>query len=78
MSSLAQSFLSGSFIMQDPVRQAFGLILYGGFLYHLSLPLDASDSFSEAYRPSETVQLLLSPEVRSTTPSGWCHMDVST
>lgn len=43
--------------MENPVRLAFALKLYGGSLSHLSQPLVALDIFSSACRPSQTAHL---------------------
>ena len=59
--ALGHGFPSGSLAIKDPVRPAFALTLYGGFLTHLSRPLGACVNFSQACRPSRTAHLTVSP-----------------
>lgn len=47
--------------MQNPVKPAFALALYGGFLTHLSRPLGALVTFWRAWRPTQTAYLRVSP-----------------
>ena len=47
--------------MQIPVKPAFALALYGGFLTHLSRPLRALVTFWRAWRPTQTAYLRVSP-----------------
>ncbi len=47
--------------MQIPVKPAFALALYGGFLTHLSRPLGALVTFWRAWRPTQTAYLRVSP-----------------
>ena len=58
--SLSPAFASGSLTVEDPVRPAFALALYGGFLSRLSRPLGPLDIFSRGCRPSQTAHLPLS------------------
>ena len=58
--SLGPAFTPGSHAFRDPVRRAFGLALYGGFLSRLSPPLGAPDTFAGACHPSQTAHLALS------------------
>ncbi len=58
--SLGQAFAPASSCVEDTVRPASGLVLYGGFLTRLSRPLDPLDNLSRGCRPSETAQLQLS------------------
>ena len=59
-SSLGPAFASGLHLVSKPVRLAFALALYWGFLTPLSQPLGAVDIFSTACHPSQTVHKLLS------------------
>ena len=57
--------------MQNPVKPAFTLVFYGGFLTRLSRPLDTPDIFSGVYRPSRTAhQALSSFELVTQFPEG--------
>ena len=58
--SLGPAFTSESRVVRDPVRPAFGLALYSGFLTHLSRPLSPLDIFSRGCRPSQTAHLPVS------------------
>ena len=58
--SLGPAFAPGSLTVEDPVRPAFALALYGGFLSRLSRPLGPLDIFSRGCRPSQTAHLPLS------------------
>ncbi len=58
--SLGPGFPSGPDAFRGPVRPAFGLALYGGFLTHLSRPLGPLDTFSRGCRPSRTAHLQVS------------------
>ena len=66
--------------MRGPVRPAFALALYGGFLTPLSRPLGALDPLSRAYRPSQAAHQPLSPrvEVSRAAKEGRCYMGGST
>lgn len=57
--SLGQALTLGSLIVRDPINPAFALALNAGFPTRLSWALGASDTFSEAYRPSQTAHLVL-------------------
>ena len=59
-SSLDQTFVTGLDCGTIPVRLAFILALYTGFLTRLSQPLGAIDIFSTACHPSQTVHQQLS------------------
>ena len=59
--SLGRGFPAGPLVFKGPVRPAFALALYGGFLTRLSRPLGARVTFSRACRPSRTAHLTLSP-----------------
>ena len=63
--SLGPAFTSGSLTVEDPVRPAFALALYGGFLSRLSWPLGPLDTFSRGCRPSQTAHLTLSQRIRA-------------
>ena len=57
--SLGPGFPPVPLAFEGTVRPAFGLALYGGFLTHLSRPLGACVTFSQACRPSQTAYLPL-------------------
>lgn len=59
--SLGHAFAAEFLIGQNSVKQAFALTLYSRFPTGMSLPLSTSDIFSEVYRPSQTVRLLMFP-----------------
>ena len=71
--SLGRGFPSGPVVVRGPVRPAFALALYGGFLTRLSRPLGARVTFSRACRPSQTAHLTLSPgwSRGKSTGHGW-------
>lgn len=58
--ALGRGFPSGPHAVKGPVRPAFALALYGGFLTRLSRPLGARVTLSRACRPSRTAHLPLS------------------
>ena len=53
--SLDLTFVTEIDLVTIPVRHAFALALYTGFLTRLSIPLGAIDTFSTACHPSQTV-----------------------
>ena len=57
--SLGQGFPTEICHDKIPIRLAFALALYTGFLTRLSQPLGAIDTFSTAFRPRQTVHLLV-------------------
>ena len=59
--SLGPAFTSRILAGRIRVKPAFALALYGGFLTRLSRPLGAPDTFSGAWRPTQTAHLPLSP-----------------
>ena len=59
--SLGPAFTSRILAGRIRVKPAFALALYGGFLTRLSWPLGAPDTFSGAWRPTQTAHLPLSP-----------------
>gem|GEM_PF-2203325 len=61
--SLGRGFPAGPLVFKGPVRPAFALALYGGFLTRLSRPLGARVTFSRACRPSRTAHPALSPRL---------------
>ncbi len=58
--SLGPTFVSGLHLISKPVRLAFALALYRGFLTPLSQPLGTVDIVSTVCHPSQTVHKLLS------------------
>ena len=58
--SLGLAFASGLNLVIKPVRLAFALALYSGFLTRLSQPLGTVDIFSTVCHPSQTAHKLLS------------------
>lgn len=62
--ALGLGFPAGPLAFKGPVRRAFALALYGGFLTRLSPPLGARVIFSRACRPSRTAHPTLSPSTR--------------
>jgi len=59
----------------NPIRQAFALTLYSGFLNRMSLPLGAIDIFSTACHPSQTVHQSVSlQEVSDIIFDKWCYI----
>ena len=58
--SLGPAFTSRILAGRIRVKPAFALALYGGFLTRLSWPLGAPDTFSGAWRPTQTTHLPLS------------------
>ncbi len=76
--SLDPAFASGSLTVEDPVRPAFGLAFYDGFLSRLSRPLGPLDIFSRGCRPSQTAHQSLSQRqtapVRDSTVRGRCSI----
>ena len=58
--SLDPTFVSGLHLVNNPVRLAFALALYTGFLTRLSQPLGPADIVSAGCHPSQTVHLPLS------------------
>ena len=58
--SLVHTFVFGISFIISPIRLAFALALYDGFLTHLSQPLGTVDIISTVCHPSQTVHLLMS------------------
>ena len=77
--SLDLTFVTEIDLVTIPVRLAFALALYTGFLTRLSQPLGAIDTFSTACHPSQTVhQQLSSFRVSNAKFKKWCYIGVST
>jgi hypothetical protein len=77
--SLDLTFVTEIHLVRIPVRQAFALALYTGFLTRLSLPLGAIDIFSTACHPSQTVhQQRSSFRLSGEKFKKWCYIVVYT
>ncbi len=69
--SLGPAFAPGILSARIPVRPAFALTLYTGFLTRLSRPLSPPDIFSGGCRPSQTTHLSMSRRSGKWSSNEW-------